>query len=423
MSSGKRPSPGAPGGRRRRPPTTIELQATEVAAPKPSAEPAASERTPPVAPALDPKPEPAAQAAFEPPPPREPPPRQAGEFGRDEPGPARRRLAWLPEELSWPQVNSAAAGAAGGLIAFFLLWLLGAFSGGREPAMDLSPRLAAIERQLSELAARPAPPSVDPKAIADLSNRLGRLEMLQAAPRAPVTDPVVLGRLNATESAVKSAADNVAALSRRASEIEAALRATNGRLDALAASLAELRRTAQAAAVGSDRAVRLAVAASALRAAVDRGDPFAAELAVVKPLAPDPIVLAPLEPFAATGVPSETALARELLDVLQPMLRSAGEPPRDGTFLERLQANAGKLVRIRPIDEARGDDRAAILSRVEARAGQNNIAGALAELAKLPPSARAPADAWIARAQARNRAAEVSRRFAADAMAALNATP
>ncbi len=67
------------------------------------------------------------------------------------------------------------------------------------------------------------------------------------------------------------------------------------------------------------------------------------------------------------------------------MLRAAGEAPRDGGFLDRLQANAEKLVRIRPVDEEpRGDDRGAILARIEQRAAQGNISGALAELAKLP---------------------------------------
>ncbi|MBM3530718.1 MAG: hypothetical protein FJX62_21775 [Alphaproteobacteria bacterium] len=428
MSSGKRPPPGSPGGRRKRPPTTIDLEATEVAAAAPAEKAAAPESTPeppkpgraaPAAP-HSPQPEPVSHAGFEPPPPppRDPPPRRA-----EESPPGRRRIAWLPEELSWPQVNSIAAGAAGGVLALFLFWILGAFSGGREVAPDLSPRLAAIERQLSELASRPVPPSVDPKSVADLSARLGRIEALQAAPRAPVTDPVVLGRLNTVESAAKSAADNAAALSRRSSDIEAAVRDTNSRLDALTASLNELRRTAHAAAVGSDRAVRLAVAASALRAAVDRGDPFAAALATVRPLASDPSVLAPLEPYAAGGVPSESALARELDTLLQPMLRVAGEPPRDGTFLERLQANAEKLVRIRPIDEARGDERGAILARAELRARQGNATGALEELVRLPKDARAPVEAWIAKVQARNRAVDVSRRFAADAMAALKASP
>jgi len=49
--------------------------------------------------------------------------------------------------------------------------------------------------------------------------------------------------------------------------------------------------------------------------------------------------------------------------------------------------------------------------------------GALAELAKLPAPARTAAQAWIAKAQARLAAVAASRRFAADAFAALGKTP
>jgi hypothetical protein len=107
------------------------------------------------------------------------------------------------------------------------------------------------------------------------------------------------------------------------------------------------------------------------------------------------------------------------------MLRAAGEPPRDGGFLERLQANAEKLVRIRPIEQVRGDgdDRAAILARVEQRAAQADIPGALAEIAKLPPEMRASLTAWAAKAEARGKAIDASRRVAANAVAALKAAP
>jgi hypothetical protein len=233
---------------------------------------------------------------------------------------------------------------------------------------------------------------------------------------------------------MKSLSDNVTglsrrsdgletALARRSDGIEAALRETQARLDKLSTALSDLQTTAHAAAAGSDRAGRLAIAATALRDAVERGGAFAAELAVVKPLAGDAGALAPLEPYAATGVPSSAALAQELTTLLNPMLRAAGEPPRDGGFLDRLQANAEKLVRIRPVDEARGDEQGAILARVEQRAAHANISGALAELAKLPPASRAPVQAWIAKAEARNKAIDASRRFAADAIAALKAAP
>jgi hypothetical protein len=406
----------------------INLEATEVESGPAAAEPredaaATSAQPPPAERKPDDSSTPPTQAA----PMGSPPPSEsssteppAGSSDRSSNG--RRRIAWLPEELSWAEATAGMAGAAGALIVFLLLWLVGALSGGGAP-VDFGPRLAAIEKQLGELAARPMPPSVDPKAIDALSSRLDRLEKTQAAPRAPVTDPVVLGRLNAAENALKSISDNVAALSRRSEAVDTGLRELQTRLDKLAASFAELQTTARAAAVGSDRAVRLAVAAGALRAAVERGDPFVAELATVKANASDASALSPLQPFAATGVPSEAALAQELAAILRPMLQASGAPASDANFLERLQANAEKLVRIRPVNDARGDDRGAVLARVEQRAAQANVSGALAELAKIPPAQRGQAQAWMQKAEARDHALDASRRFAAAAVAALKASP
>jgi hypothetical protein len=328
----------------------------------------------------------------------------------------------MPEPTSWPAAGIA--GVAGALMMALLFWLFGALSGGHDASMDLSPRLTAIEKQLNDIAARRAPARVDPKAVDDLAARLAKLESAQAAPRAPVTDPVVLGRINAAESATKSLADNAAALSRRAEAADAALRDTNSRIEKLTAALADVQTTARAAAAGSDRASRLAVAASALRNAVEHGDPFTAELAIVKPLAPDAGAVALLEPFAASGVPGNATLGQELATIVRPLLRASDQTPADAGFLDRLQANAQKLVRVRPVDEEpRGDDRSAILSRVEQRASQGNVAAAMTELNKLPADARAPMQAWFAKVEARNKAIDASRRLAADAVAALKAAP
>jgi hypothetical protein len=76
-------------------------------------------------------------------------------------------------------------------------------------------------------------------------------------------------------------------------------------------------------------------------------------------------------------------------------------------------------VRIRPLDEVAGSDPAAIVARVEFKAMHADLAGALAELAALPEGVRAPAQAWIGKAQARAAAIEASRKLAADALAGL----
>ena len=64
-------------------------------------------------------------------------------------------------------------------------------------------------------------------------------------------------------------------------------------------------------------------------------------------------------------MPGNAALGQELAAIVRPLLRGIG--PDAGAragFLDRLQANAQKLVRVRPVDEEpRGDDRAAILAR------------------------------------------------------------
>ena len=299
------------------------------------------------------------------------------------PEPSRRGrrppFAFLPEQLSWTHASAASPARPAACSWSLLLWLGGVFSRGREPVARSEPAARrdrkAVERSRGPARARQRRSQGGRRHRARGSPRL---ESAQAAPRAPVTDPVVLGRLNAAENATKSLADNAAALSRRADATDAAVRDTNGRIDKLTATLTDVQTTARSAAAGSDRASRLAVAASALRNAVEHGDPFTAELAIVKPLAPDANAVALLEPFAASGVPGNAALGQELAAIVRPMLRAAAEPPRDGGFLDRLQANAEKLVRVRPVgEEARGDDRAAILARVEQRAAQGNIAGAL----------------------------------------------
>ena len=75
-------------------------------------------------------------------------------------------------------------------------------------------------------------------------------------------------------------------------------------------------------------------------------------------------------------------------------------------------------MRIRPVGECPATT-ATRSSPASSSAPRSNVAGALAELAKLPPEARAPVQAWIAKAEARNKAIEASRRLAADAVAAL----
>jgi hypothetical protein len=371
-----------------RQPPTIELKATEVGADKPEAAPQADT---------------AGGAA-------------AG--SETQPSSAQQPMG----SRAGSALIAAIAGIAGGVIAAVVigsgLW----FAGYIPPR----PQVAAPS------AATPSDP-----AIADLSARLAKIEGAQQTQ--PQPDPALASRIGAVEAATKSLKDRIddAAGAAQKAQAQAAAAAdaakgtqnaaTRSDLDALSARLAALDSTVKKLAdnvthqprSADDRAARLTIAAEALRAAVERGVPFQAELAAVTSFGVDQNATAPLEPFAATGVPSAAALAQELA-ALAPTLQQAAEPASDNsTFLGRLKTNAQHLVSITPVDAPVGDDPVSVATRIAVDAAHADIAAALADIAKLPGAAKPLAAAWVQKAQAREAAIAASRTLAADALAAL----
>jgi hypothetical protein len=122
--------------------------------------------------------------------------------------------------------------------------------------------------------------------------------------------------------------------------------------------------------------------------------------------------------FAASGIPTPFALTRELLNIVPKLSPPPEAPPPGAGIVERLQAGASKLVRIERTDGV-GNDRGAIVARVTAAALRNDFAEARRELMTLPESERAPAKAWLDKADARDAALAASRKFADDALAGL----
>ena len=333
-------------------------------------------------------------------------------------------------------------GAAVGACFSLLLWALNPFAPAPVDAGAIDARLARVEGVLSG-GLSPAP-ELDQKKLDDLAGRIGKLETTTAR---PTPDAAAANRLSTIEGEFRALSESVGILGRRSDEVATAAREARQRADAAAAAtpsaneavkkiegdlqnavsrLAAVERaqrtieTELAKRLGSrDQSGRLALAATALEAAVESGHPFVPELAAAKSLAAAPEALAPLEPFAATGVPTTAALAREF-SALVPQLLAAGGAVRDGSFLERLQANAEKLVRIRPLEEVQGSDAAAIVARAETKTSKGDVSVALAELDTLPPAVRAPANAWMKKARGRLAAVESSRRLATEALAGLS---
>jgi hypothetical protein len=289
----------------------------------------------------------------------------------------------------------------------------------------------------------------DDAAIADLRAQVSKI---QGTATAQQPDPALVSRLVSVEATTKSLGDSLNSLTSRVDQTNTAAQgaqaqakaaadtataaktsAQNGiarnDLDALASRVAALESTVkslsdsvshQAAGGGAnDGVARLVAVAEALRTAVERGTPYQAELAAVKSLGADQTGLTPLEPFAASGVPSATALARELA-TLAPALTEAVEPKQtQSTFLDRIEVNAQRLVRSTPLDAPAGDDPRSVAIRIGFDASHGDIDAALADIAKLPDAAKAIAASWVQKAQARNAAIAASLKLTANALATL----
>ena len=414
--------------KRKRAAPTIDLTATEV--------PGAQAAEPEGAPAQEPPPpEPPQQdTKAEAPPPPEPPPVEP------HPQPSAFKSYLLP----------MAAGFAGAIIGGAVVWAL------LPTASNDGAQTAALQKQIDELKNRPAP-APDAHAIDALRQSVRKLE--RDIVKLPPGDATVAARLAAADNAMRSLGVALAALNTRSDQIaaraeqaqqsaaatekavgdlrdsvqraarQASAAVDTGELDALQKRVATLEESVKSAheqmanVPTADRAARLALSAASLRDAVASGAPYRAELAQAKALGADDKELAPLQEFAASGLPGTAALTQELRALLPAMLDASGAQAAPAGLLERLQANASRMVRISPVGAPQGDTPADVLARIEVAAAHADLGGALADLAKMPEAARAPAQILIAKVKARQQALAAARRFAAATARALGKPP
>jgi len=285
----------------------------------------------------------------------------------------------------------------------------------------------------------PAAPPVDTAAVDALAGRLTRLESKSAIPPA-VPDPTALTRIDALEKTIAGLREELNASRGRAERLNAAVNELKAAprdaapaapdLSAINEKLVEIERATRAqiaeaaqrsAKPADDKPLRRVVAATLLELSVRLGEPFSVALATAKTLAPDPGVLAPLEPFAAAGVPNPNALSRELLATLMPKPAPAAESTATtGTgIVDRLQAGAARLIHLQRIDAADATDRSAAVVRAAAAVQRNDVAGARRELNTLTGAERDAVQPGIARLDARDAALAASHQFATDALTAL----
>jgi hypothetical protein len=323
--------------------------------------------------------------------------------------------------FSGPALAGGITGAAVAAIAFLALWLAGA---------------APVRHAVSP----------EPNAQLDvLAQRIAKIETALA--KIPANDPTVSERLSAADNAMKSLGIALTALNKHSEEAASGAADARARAEAAEKSVAQLRgslqdltrNTSAGLSLGDvdalqkriaaleqtthstpvDVGARLAQTVTALRDAVVSGVPFVAELEAARSLGVDENTLKLLTPFAADGVPTAAALGQELSALIPAMSKAAGSQGSGGSFLERIEANASKLVRIRPVGAPAGNDASAVLARIEVEAARADIDGALTDLARLDGAIRAPARTWIDKARARQAALTAARQLVGDATRAL----
>ena len=387
-------------GRAKRTPPTIDLEATEV-----STQPQAAAVGPEAAPAAE-------QAAPEQANVEETKPESRPEAAEEQPSVASASRPISPPISPW--VVAPFSGAVAAAVVIGVGWMLGWPAVQAPPAAPqvTSATVDALSARVAAVEARAGKPVADPAMAA----RIDALEKSASSLRSDIANlraqsDKTASALNDTKSAPQTAAPDITALTDRIAQLERASKAERAELAQQGEKIAQAK-------AADDKPLRHVVAAALLDVAVRHGDPYQSQLSAARSLAAKPDALKPLDAFASSGIPTPVALSRELLNIVPKLSPPAEAPAANAGIVERLQAGASKLVRIERTDGV-GNDRGAIVARVTAAALRNDFAEARRELKTLPEADRAPAQAWLDKADARDAALAASRKFADDAMADL----
>ncbi|MCX7865471.1 MAG: hypothetical protein N2423_10655, partial [Novosphingobium sp.] len=255
-------------------------------------------------------------------------------------------------------LGKAGAGLAGGLIA-----LAGAAAlqfGGVLPNLGGNAEIAALREEVAKLTAAP---SFDPTPL------LAEIQLVKDQVAA------IEGRLSALPASggdsalLKPLEDKIAALEFALASGATASGGDPAAMQALSAKVAELE-AVQSGSRGAS-AVALAIAASGLKAAIDRGGPFMAELETYASVAPASADIDTLRSLAAAGVPSRQDLLNGFNAAADAMLAASQTPDPDAGILQRLADSAKNLVKARPVGDIAGDTPEAL---VAARRMVNDLA-------------------------------------------------
>ena len=230
----------------------------------------------------------------------------------------------------------------------------------------------------------------DNQTVSALSDKVADLEKaVEAAGRNGAGATADLGPVN----------EKLAALDALVKAAGMASTAQESKLSALEQSVSQL--SAKVEAQASQPKIALAIAASALKSALDRGGPFAAELDTFAAIAPDAPEITALRAYADKGVPTRAEIAGRMSEAANAMMAAAEPVDADAGVLQRLLSSAESLVKVRPIGAVEGKGVPETVARMEAAVRQGDYTRALAEYGTLPDAVKAAGAGFAEKLKAR----------------------
>tara|TARA_B100000749_G_scaffold277706_1_gene267081 strand:+ start:287 stop:1549 length:1263 start_codon:yes stop_codon:yes gene_type:complete len=174
---------------------------------------------------------------------------------------------------------------------------------------------------------------------------------------------------------------------------------------------------------GRDLAVARAIAAAALKSAIDRGDNFATELATYAEVAPADADLSKLKALATSGIPTREELAAEFSETADALIAAAEPPPPEGNIFNRLVDSAKGLVSVRPVGDVEGDTVPAIVARIENALTKGDLKTAESEWETLPEAGRQASQKFVDGLKARIEADDLVSTTLSNALGATAGAP
>ena len=184
------------------------------------------------------------------------------------------------------------------------------------------------------------------------------------------------------------------------SDVASAVAPVAGKLNSLEQNVQAVVKSEAERKTSSER-ILLALELNNLKRVLDRGLPYAAELAGVTKAAGGKVDLTILERYKDTGIATTADLARDFGPVSAAIVDAATEPVQ-GSLMDRMMAGAKSVIRVRKISYDAGDKTPeAIAGRMETALRDGRITDVLAEAKNIPAKAQGVAQDWLVKVEAR----------------------